>query len=340
MKFDQDERLIKEQLSKVCTPEYDLSLALADRIRPPRRFAGKSFIILAAVLLGLFGLIGAGTYYEWKSFRFDGSVNDGASSSLESTADGEDSEFSSVVSQEMSLTPSALAPGEVSIVTHLQDGQSSSNAACGVFRTDSEQTLLDLLLPCAIPYSIPTRLPDGYQFEEAVIQFYVDPGMLDIPSESLSIEGEHDKTIRQTLKLPDGYQKNIQDIYVGYVNSSGEFIRMTISLAAADWNVSFGAPDTAYSEKLKLDGYNQALLICDESRKNGSYYSLGMTRDIPVVTAVNLMDLGRSERNAAAGIKDSREPFEETYNQLSYYIESSAIEKGELMDFVKGFKTP
>ncbi len=340
MKFDQDERLIKEQLSKVRTPEYDLQLALADRIRHPRRFAGKSFMILAAVLLGLFGLIGAGTYYEWKSFRFDGSVNDGTSPSPENAAAGEDTEFSNAVSQEMSLEPSALAPGEVSIITHLQDGQSSSNAACGVFRTDSEQTLLDILLPCAIPYSIPTQLPVGYQFEEAVVQFYADAGMLDTPSESLTVEGEHDITIRQTLKLPDGYQKNIQDIYVGYVNSSGEFIRITISLAAADWNVSFGAPDTAYSEKLKLDGYNQALLICDESRKNGSYYSLGMTRDIPVVTAANLMDLGRSERNAAAGIKDSRESFEETYDQLSYYIESSAIEREELMNFVDGLKRP
>ena len=119
-------------------------------------------------------------------------------------------------------------------------------------------------------------------FDEAVVQFYADADMLNTPSESLTVEGEQEKTIRQAIKLPDGYQKNIQDIYVGYVNSSGEFIRMTISLAAASWNVSFGAPDTAYSEKLNLDGYNQALLICDESRKNGSYYSLAMNSDIPV----------------------------------------------------------
>lgn len=297
MKFEQDERIIKEHLGKVRTPEYDIQLALADRIRHPRRFAGKSVLILAAVMIGIFGLIGAGTYYEWKSFGFDGSVSDGSAAPTD-TSLSEDTEFSSTVTQELSLDPSELQPGEVLIVTHLQDGsQSSANAACGVFRTDSEQALQDMLVLCSIPYAIPTQLPDGYQ-------------------------------------------KNIQDIYVGYVNSSGEFIRMTISLAAASWNVSFGAPDTAYSEKLNLDGYNQALLICDESRKNGSYYSLAMNSDIPVVTAVNLMDLGQMERNAAAGIEGNREPFEETYDQLAYYIESSAIEKEELLRFVDGLQRP
>ena len=65
-----------------------------------------------------------------------------------------------------------------------------------------------------------------------------------------------------------------------------------------------------------------------------------MNSDIPVVTAVNLMDLGRTERNAAAGIEDNREPFEETYDQLAYYIESSAIEKEELLRFVDGLQRP
>lgn len=340
MKFEQDERIIKEHLGKVRTPEYDIQLALADRIRHPRRFAGKSVLIMAAVMIGIFGLIGAGTYYEWKSFGFDGSVSDGSAAPTD-TSLSEDTEFSSTVTQELSLDPSELQPGEVLIVTHLQDGsQSSANAACGVFRTDSEQALQDMLLLCSIPYAIPTQLPDGYVFDEAVVQFYADADMLNTPSESLTVEGEQEKTIRQAIKLPDGYQKNIQDIYVGYVNSSGEFIRMTISLAAASWNVSFGAPDTAYSEKLNLDGYNQALLICDESRKNGSYYSLAMNSDIPVVTAVNLMDLGQMERNAAAGIEGNREPFEETYDQLAYYIESSAIEKEELLRFVDGLQRP
>ena len=124
MKFEQDERIIKEHLGKVRTPEYDIQLALADRIRHPRRFAGKSVLILAAVMIGIFGLIGAGTYYEWKSFGFDGSVSDGSAAPTD-TSLSEDTEFSSTVTQELSLDPSELQPGEVLIVTHLQDGSQS-----------------------------------------------------------------------------------------------------------------------------------------------------------------------------------------------------------------------
>ncbi len=344
MKLDYEELEIKAAFETITTPEYNIANPIESE-KPNNLRSGSMLrrIVLVSILcLSMLPVIGYAKDRIWKVFYLDGT-------------EVEDSDISQVKETEASVSTSInivddyikerqlISPGSV-LIRSVGNGQEGTLKE---FRTNDMSKLRELAKNSNTDILLPAYIPEGYMLTEGVVNFYISKDMLN--TESTYSEREKD-TIIQEFQLPEQFWSNISNLVLIYKNSEGEQISFDVSYSSADGTTGFGAPPSATSEKVDLEGFEEGLIICDEEKANPSqtYYSGAFTKMGREVKAYSLFLLGIGERIEAyqydreQSILTALETSDhgmEILNKAVYFIEGTAIDKEELIKIMESVGT-
>ncbi len=265
MNMNYEDQYIKDALNRIKTPAYDPTDDVLRRLQPaPRKnVALRRVLIVALILCLVAAALGAAKLIIAKMINFDGEITTFAyqPNPITPTATPETEPENIYVDEEHEFT-SAAQPGELRIVINNADNSSRSNIPHIAF-TDIN-TAMEYAANSVIPLSFPQYIPEGYTFREGGIEFFASEESLS--AELIYSEIKDDK-LYETYILPEGYEKNIQGIWLDYTDSEGHRLRYNIH---AWWfedrnDFSYNLTDGKTAQVYVPDGFDEGLIIHDSS---------------------------------------------------------------------------
>jgi len=140
--------------------------------------------------------------------------------------------------------------GDDGITTHIYDTPHRS-----IYNYDDLQKYID-----GDVFKLPQYIPDGYEFSNASITFFVDLSF-DIENEEPIYREEKFGNIYEKYYIPENFD-NINGIFVSYTNGEDCWIHYDISQAHSDFlDGTFGGLENTAGEVLKLPQFDRDILL-------------------------------------------------------------------------------
>lgn len=231
---------------------------------PGKRRHRRTWILLVALLAAL-GLIGAGIYYEMKTFHMDGTADQDSFSYHWNQFWNQFQKFDLCASVEGESVATELTGQQDKeawrylTLTHekKEDGTFMSGEGMSYTTTDADEMSTFLVNS---ELSQPDEVPDGYQISQVDFSFYLTYDLLEaIPISSIMNE---EGVVTEVYEMPDAYQDHISMVNIIYENEEGKEFTYEACLTFSD-DTSIGASGDAVSETLLLDGYLSAVCITE-----------------------------------------------------------------------------
>lgn len=311
----------------------------------------KKLTIILITVIGIFSLLGAGIYYQSKTYRFDGTADqDQAKYRIDNLARTleEYSASSTKTSASMSDLAESASNRESSwkeiTLQFLENGARSSQ---NPYHVESMEAVIKILEESKNKLSYPTYIPEGYSFAGASLNTYISPDMMMLePIESSISNG----VITETYLMPDSMVQNIESIYIQYKNKNGDHLDYNMNLANND-DLGFGASGDARAQTLTETGFEKGVLIREPDKDTYGYSIIGYFLN-PIETIDYIFPTGlgleyryhryESERAKIEvnnlGLEETINSHIEQYHYVMYNISGDSLSEEELLKMVKSLK--
>lgn len=306
--------------------------------------AGHRRVLLLAAAVGAVLLVGAGIYYEAKTYQWDGTAKE---DSLEYKLDEMARSVNSYAetSSSAELEELNLEDGDDSWRTIKQvTSENSGSMTQGRMLLSDYDSVSAIVMNSRDHLGLPAWIPEGYSFKEASILFYVPVDMAMIePVQSEMADGK----IRETFVLPESIIQNINSVTLFYENDQGETFMWGAGLEYNS-DIGFGGDGNARTEVMEIPGYEKSLIIQNpkgnESGLDELYcYFLKETEDIPHVEASFLGTQYRYEHyerekeklDQWGGVEMQFNAAKSKYTAMLYTISGNSITKEEAIKIME-----
>jgi hypothetical protein len=286
MNMSCEDKYIKDVLNRIHTPAYDPTDDVMRRLQsaPRKNIALRRVLVVALILCLVAAALGAAKLLIARTVNFDGEITqfEYQPNPITPTATPETEPENIYVDEEHEFT-SAAQPGELRVVIDNADNSSLSNIP-HIAITDIN-TAMEYAANSVIPLSFPQYIPEGYTLREGGISFFESEESINA---ELIYSETKDNKLYETYILPEGYEKNIQGIWLEYADSEGHRLRYSIH---AWWfedknDFSYNLTDGKTAQVYVPEGFDEGLLIHDSSDNAYSLNSAYLYKEIEPVTSI------------------------------------------------------
>lgn len=340
MKNNKEEKRIIEMYKSVKTPEYKMKQAVLSNLNKqiaPLRANRK--ILLATVLgiiLLLAGTVGAAAILEnFKIFNFP--FQNDQRGIIEQEVVPEPTILpenvaiikSPIESEEIRQFLDSIQPYEIRAVYYM-DGNGGGSGTMDIyhFKPQSYTEFVDIMSQGTISFPMPQYIPDGYDYDSAVIYLYLNESTLALEPD---ITVDESGVTRLVYQLPEVYKKHIGSYSLSYKNSDENYIKISAYIQPAfseDISAGFGASASATAEKVKIKQFGDTMLIYDKEKVFKYLYKLVLYNEIePIETADLLSMVMEMERED----EFSDETYIETMDAMLIAIDADNISRKDII---------
>lgn len=315
----------------------------------------KKLTLVFVTVLSVLTLMGAGVYYEYKTYRFSGVADEDTLKYKVDELAKTLEEYSMFKSQEQSttngvgiMTDSAelLVDDDNSWRTiHAQFQENGSSATSSPYHvTDLEK--VEMILDNSVnPMLSPTYIPSGYSFTGGYINFYISPDMMMLEPLTSHIQ---DEIITEAYLMPENIIRNVNGISMQYENDKGDKLEFNIELSESD-NPGFGASGNATVKTLNEEGFSRSIVIQEPDIETYGHSIVGYFQNpILPIDYVTPAALGIEYRYNTYGFlnipKESFEkigiegaiiPYLGKYEHVLYSVVGESLSEDELLKVIR-----
>lgn len=159
----------------------------------------------------------------------------------------------------------AQTAGEICRIGKIdEDGHFHPSFLSGnVEKFSSYEDVLEKLKNARQPLEIPSYIPEGYEFESALLVYYLSPGLIDpymSPFQALISQNGNEM---QTFRLPGGYDQFIESCHLYFKDGDGNTLLAFYGLEPTHDTTSFQtSPDAAVTAP-KIGGFQGTIYVSE-----------------------------------------------------------------------------
>lgn len=311
----------------------------------------KKLIIILAATIGIFSLLGAGIYYEYKTYRFNGIADQ---DTLKYEIDKLSRTLLEYNSSSMKTSVTVSVPAELASdkedswrTVNLQFLENEARSTRSPYHLKSLETVKKILEGSKNKLLYPAYLPEGYSFTEAYLNTYISPDMMLLePIQSDLSDG----VITETYVMPDSIIQNIESICIRYENEKGNQLEYNAHLSGSD-NNGFGASGDATAKTISEAGFEKSILIYEPDIETYGHsiigYFLSPTETIDYVFSTglgleyryhNYNNTTTNKEVANMGLEQAINTYIDQYRYVLYHISGDSLSEDELIKIARSLK--
>lgn len=313
----------------------------------------RKVALIFATMFCVLTLMGAGMYYEYKTYRFSGVADEDTlkykieemSRTLEEYSMS-NSEVQSVIMTESAEL--ALDEDDSWRTIHSKFMKNGSSSTSSPYHLTDVEKVERILESSVNKMLYPSYIPNEYSFTEAYISLYISPDMMMLEPIKSQLQ---DDAITETYLMPESIIRNVESVTMQYVNAGGDILEFHINLNS-DGNPGFGASGKANVKTITEDGFNKSIIIQEPDIEKYGYTIIGYFQNpitpidyaYPSVLGIEYRYLTYDylsvykELYDNIGMEGIINTYLNKYDNVMYSVEGNTLSEDELLKIIRSIK--